>query len=700
MSVTAIEQPFEIFADIDGQPLEAGYVWVGQANLDPQTNPIPVFFDAALTIPAAQPIRTLSGYLSNSGTPARLYANSDYSIRVMNKNGSTIYSAANNDGQANLLIDDLASTAAGKGAELVGFKQLGTGAVNRTALAKMRESVSVRDFGAVGDGVTDDTAAIQQAIYSTSFSTVYFPPGTYRCTDTIYSYNGKALVGDNSNCTTLLFDMSTSKDGLVLGWRNTTAYANEAAFLAAISGLQDGWYLIGQLDLRLVKAGVQVATATRTVAPVSSSNAGYRVAGLRLSGVTTAKVRDLVVCDNLWKADLDNVWAFTAGGRGFVFTQGLHISTRGLRSDDTVSHGVDLTGGDTTSVVMIGGYHRVTHSGAGIKSDCLGLTLDGPILEGIGSGSGSDVYAPGIWINGGNATITQPYFEAVRGHNIFCQNAVVTVVGGFNNSGQGALNTRYAALVVTGTAKVHAAGAGYAPGGGNKQDIFVSKDATTNNVFFTGAGAGSITVLANNITDPLNYTGANYDVADTTALAALTGMTTDQTAHVRSDTAGQARNYVYSGTAWVKVSSHEFNGGYISRNPVDGTWRQYGEQLAIRAGNSLSAINYLRSVTFDAGTASDNVAGMQSGAAVAAHTAVTATKALGFTLPNYAGSTAKNFQVRFNTPLLPAGIVCQVNILGGTSVQIVVLNTTAASINLNADIRGQIVVERWVQDSD
>jgi parallel beta-helix repeat protein len=182
MSVTAIEQPFEIFADIDGQPLEAGYVWVGQANLDPQTNPIPVFFDAALTIPAAQPIRTLSGYLSNSGTPARLYANSDYSIRVMNKNGSTIYSAANNDGQANLLIDDLASTAAGKGAELVGFKQLGTGAVDRTALAKMRESVSVKDFGAVGDGVTDDADAINAAVtYANSIGggVITFPSGTY-----------------------------------------------------------------------------------------------------------------------------------------------------------------------------------------------------------------------------------------------------------------------------------------------------------------------------------------------------------------------------------------------------------------------------------------------------------------------------------------------------------------------------------------
>jgi hypothetical protein len=93
MSALSIQPTYPIFTDIDGQPLEDGFVWIGTANLDPQVNPINVYWDAALTIPAAQPIRTLAGYPANSGTPARLYVNSDYSIRVMNKNGSVVYSA-------------------------------------------------------------------------------------------------------------------------------------------------------------------------------------------------------------------------------------------------------------------------------------------------------------------------------------------------------------------------------------------------------------------------------------------------------------------------------------------------------------------------------------------------------------------------------------------------------------------------------
>ena len=44
--------------------------------------------------------------------------------------------------------------------------------------------VSVKDFGAVGDGVTDDTTAIQNAINSnTSNYTIYFPSGTYKFTN-------------------------------------------------------------------------------------------------------------------------------------------------------------------------------------------------------------------------------------------------------------------------------------------------------------------------------------------------------------------------------------------------------------------------------------------------------------------------------------------------------------------------------------
>ncbi|KCB41272.1 pectate lyase family protein [Bordetella hinzii 5132] len=64
------------------------------------------------------------------------------------------------------------------GSTMVGFQQLGSGAVSRSAQDKMRDAVSVRDFGEVGDGVADDTAVFALAL-ATSAKRVYVPEGVH-----------------------------------------------------------------------------------------------------------------------------------------------------------------------------------------------------------------------------------------------------------------------------------------------------------------------------------------------------------------------------------------------------------------------------------------------------------------------------------------------------------------------------------------
>lgn len=95
MPALFVSPVFPVFTDIDGQPLEDGYIFIGQVNLNPITNPISVFFNPGLTVLAAQPIRTIGGYPANAGTPGRLFVNQDYSIQVQNKTGSVVYTSLN-----------------------------------------------------------------------------------------------------------------------------------------------------------------------------------------------------------------------------------------------------------------------------------------------------------------------------------------------------------------------------------------------------------------------------------------------------------------------------------------------------------------------------------------------------------------------------------------------------------------------------
>ncbi len=115
MSALSIKPPYPAFAGADGLPLENGYIWVGTVNLNPQVNPIAVYWDSALTIPAALPIRTLNGYPVYQGSPSRFYTASDYSIQVLDSKGSLVYTSLN----GNVSDGSAATNATGNGTQTI-----------------------------------------------------------------------------------------------------------------------------------------------------------------------------------------------------------------------------------------------------------------------------------------------------------------------------------------------------------------------------------------------------------------------------------------------------------------------------------------------------------------------------------------------------------------------------------------------------
>ena len=234
MSALSIQPTYPIFTDIDGQPLEDGYVWIGVANLAPIVNPITVYWDAALTIPAVQPIRTRGGYPVNSGTPARLYVNSDYSIQVQNKNGSVVYSApAATERYGNIIT-----------AATIDFSHATTypqGTVGNAL--QLVVNVKNAPFNAVGDGVADDTVAIQTAINyaATENVGVFFPAGTYLLAGTLTAGSNAALVGEGPGRSVLL--KKTASTGHILDILGTSTKSN--IYIAGFS-----------FDCNLIDAGI------------------------------------------------------------------------------------------------------------------------------------------------------------------------------------------------------------------------------------------------------------------------------------------------------------------------------------------------------------------------------------------------------------------------------------------------------------
>ncbi|MES2320174.1 MAG: right-handed parallel beta-helix repeat-containing protein [Pseudomonadota bacterium] len=166
-----IEPVYKVFTDRDGNPLENGYVYFGLPNLNPVTSPIAVYWDAAGTQPALQPLRTVGGYIIRSGTPANVFVSGSYSELVLDNKGAQVFYGRTSEDWAFGSI--LASVL---GSSLIGFLQAGLGAILRTLQDKARESVSILDFGAVGGGA-DDTLAFEKAL--ATGKKVLIPIGTW-----------------------------------------------------------------------------------------------------------------------------------------------------------------------------------------------------------------------------------------------------------------------------------------------------------------------------------------------------------------------------------------------------------------------------------------------------------------------------------------------------------------------------------------
>ena len=168
-----------------------------------------------------------SQYTSYAPLDIAEYAGNAYIANVANVNASPVL----NPTTWTPFSSNAAPTAAN-----VSYTAPYTGAVTETVQAKLAQTVSVKDFGAVGDGVTDDTAAIQAADTQARSrgASLYFPGATYAVSQLIV-YSNSTWYGDGRNNTIIKQIIGSNKD-LIYGYNSNANWGS-----ATPSNFVVGW---------------------------------------------------------------------------------------------------------------------------------------------------------------------------------------------------------------------------------------------------------------------------------------------------------------------------------------------------------------------------------------------------------------------------------------------------------------------------
>jgi hypothetical protein len=236
------------FVTILGTPLVGGKVYFYEPGTE---TPKTTYQDSALTIPNTNPV------VLDSRGQAVIWGSGTYRQVLVDVFGVQIWDQ---------IVEDIGAQITGSladpgGSALVGFLPGGTSSVTRTVQDKLRDIVSVKDFGAKGDGSTDDTEAIRLADGS-NIAAYYFPPGTYCANNLVLTkpfdmdvnavikYNGSndndVLINFNGNNVALgrvnVDGNSTNPLGLftINGNGNTVEEVNAANQTCPADGIANG----------------------------------------------------------------------------------------------------------------------------------------------------------------------------------------------------------------------------------------------------------------------------------------------------------------------------------------------------------------------------------------------------------------------------------------------------------------------------
>lgn len=291
MTLQAIANPFESFAGLNGALLNQGKLYIGVAGQDPLTNPQAVFWDAAGTIPASQPLQTMGGYVVRAGTPSAFYTGTPtYSMRLTDRLNQQVFYAAT----AGLSDADWRA--------LHGISDFAATYLDDTTAEATRATLGFPAFNTIkpGPAGVDNADAIQAAFDATP-GTTFMAAGTHIARAGVLNIpeTMNELVGAGMNLTTIrLFDALATNRELIkynnksaLRIRDLTIDGNieqtymegtlftGPAQIPVVAGRQYRFSMRGDVGSSLAIVG-QGLNTTLTWTDVISMNAGVVVSAL------------------------------------------------------------------------------------------------------------------------------------------------------------------------------------------------------------------------------------------------------------------------------------------------------------------------------------------------------------------------------------------------------------------------------------
>jgi len=316
----------------------------------------------------------------------------------------------------------------------------------RNLVTREADVVNVKDFGAVGNGVADDTAAIQAAIVATTTGkALFFPSGTYTfSTQLVFNTSKIGIIGEGSGTTFLKYTGANTTNDLIVVGDGITQIVN-----VNLSGftLYSTTTMTGGFAIHLKK--------------YCRSN----VADIIVNGQDIAPVN---VYSGIWFDGLDDVYLSTF--RTFVQAEGVRVN--GLIGVGQPKAGLmveqgKITGG--TIGVHIGGAFGGTYIN---NVDIIGATQEGILLDnsiaaetnretflGVCSIDSTGSYGIRVvesFTSNQTLNLTGTWVASSGNHGIFIQNAPgykITASGCriFNNNGDGIRTANNgSAFIVTG----------------------------------------------------------------------------------------------------------------------------------------------------------------------------------------------------------------------------------------------------------